>query len=211
MSSTNLAVARQTFGAGNLGRAEQALGLPASIDLDAAVLRAELLYLRGYADRGLRLAEELLPRAERFAGLKAQLLFIAGASASEVGDRARGKERLERAAVLARDIDDWSLLSRVQLKVLELSADGDQPYDLSLPLCATAIRSVHRAGDQRVLADAHVTFARLEARSGAVDQAARHLSHVKRIVGDSGESWVGASGKLTAAIVFSLQGNLQSA
>src|SRR5205823_7593056 len=82
---------------------------------------------------------------------------------------------------------------------------------LSLPLSAEALRSVHRCGDKRVLTEAHITFARLEARSGGVPLSRRHLAHARRLLQDAPNRLLDASVKLTHSSVFSVEGDLQSA
>src|SRR4051812_26949151 len=210
-SITHVHAAREALTLGDLARAESLLGVTALADPEAATLRAEILLLRGLADRALKLIEELFARAERAPSLRATLLFLAGGCTWELGDLRRSADYLQRASGLAKEARDWVLLSRIQLQMLENTADSDTPYDVSLPLCAAAIRSVHRAGEQRILAEAHLTFARLEARGGANDQAIRHLVHVNRLLEGHQNSWLKASARLTAAIVYSLQGDFDSA
>ena len=207
--STNLGVARQALNEGNLRQADLALESIAATDTGGAVLRAELLFLRGHCERALRVGEETLRRLARTGQEPSELLFVTGACSWEMGDEVTAVHRLERAATAAAAAEDWSLLSRVQLQMLERFANDGEPYS-SLPLCAAAVRSVHKSGNRRILTEAHVTFARLEAQRGATEQAKRHLKHVERLLGGK-SSWIGASAGLTSAIIFSLHGDLQSA
>ena len=207
--STNLGAARQALDEGNLRQADMALESAAATDTGAAVLRAELLFLRGYYERALRLGEETLHRLVRTGQEPAELLFVTGACAWELGDEIIAVQRLERAATKAGAAEDWSMVSRVQLQMLERSANDGESYS-SLPLCLAAVRSVHKSANRRILTEAHVTFARLEAQRGATEQAKRHLQHVGRLLRGK-SSWIGASAGLTSAIVFSLDGDLQSA
>ena len=117
----------------------------------------------------------------------------------------------ERAEAHAKSSGDWALVSRIRLQILERSSDSGAPYDVSLPLCAAVVRAVHRSGDRQILADAHITFARLEARAGGIQQATRHLDHANRLLREQQNKWLAASAKLTYAIVLSVQGDLQGA
>ncbi len=207
--SKNLVAARQALQEGNLRQAETALETLGAADTEAAILRAETLFLRGYSEAAFNLADETLRRVGGTAREPAELLLVTGACAWELGDEATGMQRLERAATRARETENWSLLSRIQLQMLERSASDGESYS-SLPLCAATVRSVHKAASRRVLTDAHVTFARLEAQRGATEQATRHLEHVARLLHDR-PSWIAASARLTSAIVFSLHGDLQGA
>jgi tetratricopeptide (TPR) repeat protein len=210
-SLINLEAARQALAIGELARAESLAGHPGASDFDALAFKSEVLYFRGNFKPALELCETLLKRHEAEGRIRASLLLVAGACACELGDDASGLDRLEKAAALAKRTEDWTLLSRIHLQMLERSADSGTPYDLSLPLCATAVRAVHRSGDRSVLAEAHVTFARLEARAGAVDQATRHLRHLDRLLDQHPNRWLSASGRLTESILLSLQGDLQGA
>jgi DNA-binding NtrC family response regulator/tetratricopeptide (TPR) repeat protein len=175
------------------------------------MLRSEILLLRGYSDRAASLSVDLLPRLTENENLKAQALFVLGVCAWELGDERKALDRLEKAEAQARNCGNWSLVSRVRLQILERSSDSGSPYHASLPLCAATIRAVHRSGDRQVLADAHITFARLEARAGGAPQAARHLNHANRLLREQHNKWLAADATLTHAIVLCLQGDLESA
>ena len=207
--STNVGAVRQALEEGDLRQAETALESISPTDTDAAILRAEILFLSGHSERALRVGEEALRRFARTGQEPAQLLLVTGACAWEMGDEIAGMQRLERAATTAAAAEDWSLVSRIQLQMLERFANDGESYS-SLPLCAAAIRSVHKSANKRILTDAHVTFARLEAQRGATEQATRHLSHAERLL-QGKTSWIAASAKLTSAIVSSLEGDLESA
>ena len=126
--STNLVVARQALEEGNLRQADAALETIAPTDINAATLRAETLFLRGYCERALKLGEDTLRRIARTAEESAELLFVTGACSWELGDEAAGMQRLERAAAKAGETENWSLLSRIQLQMLERSAGHGEPY-----------------------------------------------------------------------------------
>ena len=134
-----------------------------------------------------------------------------GACAWELGEEKKGRERLEKAEAHAKACGNWSLVSRVRLQILEKSSDSGAPYHLSLPLCSAAVRAVHRSGDRQILADAHITFARLEARGGGIQQAIRHLNHANRLLAEQHNKWMAASARLTYALILAHQGDLESA
>ncbi len=120
-------------------------------------------------------------------------------------------KNLERAADLAEQVNDVALASRIRLDILERIAAAGGDYNVSVPLCAAALRTVRRSGDRLVLAEAHVAFARLEARMGRVHLARRHISLVSNLLKERPNLWLDASARLTNAIVFSVQGDLQTA
>src|SRR5690348_5238802 len=92
--STHLGLARRALEEGNLRQAETALESVAPTDTDAAVLRSEVLFLRGYSERALRLGEETLVRLARTGTEPPELLFVTGACAWEQGDDISGMQRL---------------------------------------------------------------------------------------------------------------------
>ena len=211
MAHQNLAAARLALSIGDLREAESLLANPSASDLEALALRNEVVFLRGYLSRAAALSNELLSKTSDREDLRAHALFVAGSCAWELGDERAGRERLEKAEAHAKHCANWSLLSRVRLQLLERAFDSGGPYHVSLPLCAGAVRAVHRSGDRHTLADAHITFARLEARAGGIHQAKRHLRHTERLLREQENKWLGASAKLTYSIVLSLQGDLESA
>ena len=103
------------------------------------------------------------------------------------------------------------MAARIRLDILERIAAAGGDYNVSVPLCAAALRTVRRSGDRLVLAEAHVAFARLEARMGRVHLARRHISLVSNLLRERPNLWLDASARLTNAIVFSVQGDLQTA
>ena len=211
MSNQATAAALQAVREGDLRRADILTSQVGSSDLSTLALRCEILFLSGYSDRASALSTELLPRLADRQDLRAQVLFILGACAWELGDEKRGRERLEKAEVHAKACGNWPLVSRVRLQILERSSSSGAPYHLSLPLCSAAVRAVHRSGDRQIRADAHITFARLEARGGAIVQATRHLHHANRLLIEQPNKWMAASAKLTYAMILAHQGDVESA
>ena len=90
-------------------------------------------------------------------------------------------------------------------------AESGADYRVSLPLCASALKAVHRAANRLVFTEAHVTFARIEARLGRVHLARRHIALASNLLKETPNLWLDASARLTNAIVFSVQGDLQTA
>src|SRR4051794_2638482 len=104
MSSKNhLGAVREAVYSGDLGGADALLGATIAADLEASVLRAEILLLRGFTARAAKLADDLLPRTDRNEALQATALFVAGICALELGDRKRGTGLLDRAEILAKE------------------------------------------------------------------------------------------------------------
>ncbi len=199
------------FRSGLLGRSLEYLQSSRTSEPDSTALAAEIYLLQGRQDLALRVSRELTGRRGLPEDLIARAMFVAGASAWDLGDYAGGIEQLERAAVLAQKVSDASLASKVRLHILEKTADTDAPYELSGPLSATAVRAVQRSGDPHVLIEAHITFGRLEARIGHVELAKRHLSLAKQLLRDEPNRWLAANEKLTDSIVRCLEGDTDSA
>ena len=127
-----------------------------------------------------------------------RLTFIAGASSWELGDEIEGTELLKTALTQARKANDDALQARIRLFLLERVSATEEPYRASLPVCAETVRAVRKSGDKNVLAEAHVVFARLEARNGALQVAHRHLNRADRILADVSNRWLSASVRLTS-------------
>ena len=108
------------------------------------------------------------------AGSKARSLLLIGLAECELG-RDEGPGKLQQAALIARQAGKWDLASRALLNVLERTCDSTE-YRLSLPLCADTITAVRHSGERATFLEAHLTFARLEARIGRIDAARRHLA-----------------------------------
>jgi len=211
MASSILSMARAALDAGDLRLADSLFVDAQQLDQSARALRAEVLFVRGQTAAALRLAGDLLARIEQKAPEYAHLLFISGACSWELGDERKGVEQLQAAIAHARVADDRSLQARAKLQILERSVDSGAAYHASLPLCAETVRSVHRSGDKIVLADAHITFARLEARTGGILSSRRHLGHAERILRDNPNTVLRASAHLTHSIVLSVEGDIESA
>src|SRR5436190_5558012 len=196
---------------GNLARAEVlASQLPHS-DPATLMLRCEVLFLAGHSKTAAEIAKEVLPKLSDKEDLKALALFVLGACAWEMSDEHTGMEQLERAELHAKNCANWSLVSRIRLQMLERSSDSAARYHISLPLCSAAIRSVHKSGDHQILADAHITFARLETRAGGFQQAMRHLHHANRLLREEPNRRLAAGATLTWALILAHQGDLQNA
>jgi DNA-binding NtrC family response regulator len=180
-------------------------------DFDTLALKAEVALLRGHPDAALRHTAEALSRAKQTDPAYPRLLFVDGAARCEMSDEQRGLEQLERAATHAKRVDDVGLFARTQLQLLERSADAGAAYDVALPRSVSALRAVRRSGDKGILADAHIGFARLEARRGYVHVAARHLKLAESLVNESPNRISIANIRLTLAIVASIEGDVQTA
>jgi DNA-binding NtrC family response regulator/tetratricopeptide (TPR) repeat protein len=203
--------AQDMFRAGLLRRSLEHLQSARSNDPESNALAAEIYLLQGRQELALRVARDLTMRRGLAEHILARAMFVAGASAWDLGDYSAGIEQLERAAAVAHKVSDASLVSKIRLHILEKAADTDAPYEMSVPLSATTVRAVHRSGDPQVLIEAHITFGRLEARIGHLDLAKRHLSLAKRLLQDAPNRWLAANEKLTDSIVRSLEGDIDSA
>ena len=211
MTNQTLAPVRQALSRGDLALADRLIGAHTTRDPEALALHSEVMYLVGKSDVALKDAQGALNTAVENASVKGYASFIAGACSWELGDDRAAGELLSRAATYAKELSDWNLLARVKLQFLERSSDSGAPYHVSLPLSSETVRAVHRSGDRHIRADAHITFARLEARSGGIHQALRHLTLADRLLIDQPNKWLTASGRLTYATILSLQGDIASA
>ena len=88
--------------------------------------------------------------------------------------------------------DDWPLRTSATCRLLELTCDH-AAFNSSLPLASVARRHCFRAGDPLTSAEAHLTFARLEARVGHLDSARRHFWLCRSLLEDAPNLWLSAS------------------
>jgi tetratricopeptide (TPR) repeat protein len=211
VSNSALSAAQQALRQGDLRQADSLAAQMGSLDFEGLALRAEALFLAGYSERASMIAANLLQRLTADVPVWGRVLFTSGACDWELGNEAVGLDRLERAEGFARSRCDWSLLSRIRLQILERSAESGAAYHVSLPLSSSARQAVLRSGDRHILAEAHITFARLEARTGGADQAIRHLRHVDRLLAAEQNQWLASSALLTYANVFSQKGDIEGA
>ena len=210
-SQYTLAAARAALSEGDLRRAESLLASSSVSDFDAAALRCEVLFARGAVQAARSLASDLARRLPPKSNAAVTALFILGECALELGEEVIGKELLSNALTEARAIKDLSLEARVRLSLLERSVGFGTPYHASLPISSEAIRAVHGSGEKSILTEAHITFARLEARVGNLHLANRHLNQAERALAELPNRCLSASVKLTRAHVLSLEGDVESA
>src|SRR5690242_9353106 len=95
--------------------------------------------------------------------------------------------------------------------MLEQEAEEGAFYARSVARCSTTIRSLLRAADPLLLIEAHITFARLEARIGRFDVARRHLSRCEQLLTATHNICFSADRLLTEGAVLAAQGDLPSA
>ena len=174
------------------------------------MLRSEVYLLQGRFEAALSLATGCLGRKDLEPVLRARALRIVGSCGRELG-AADGTRALEEAALLARALGNWPLFSRIQLAILEHGADEQASYASSVARCGTTIRSVLRCGDRSLLVEAHLTFARLEARIGHFDVARRHLSQGEQLLNESPNDRLHADLVITEGAVLAAEGDLPAA
>ena len=211
MTANNLTTARAALVAGDLHLAESLLPTNSISDLDAACLKCEVLFARGSLHAARRLVTEISTRFQLKQEEPARITFIAGACAWELEGEETGTQFIKRALESATVSKDVSLQARVRLFLLERMSSSGTPYHTSLPACADAVRAVHSSGDKGVLIEAHITFARLEAKAGALEVANRHLNLAERLLTEAPNRRLSASVRLTRATVLSLQGDIDTA
>ena len=211
MQKSNLESARDALQVGHFRRALENLEGAGSSDPQIQALRAEVYLLQGRPELARRIALELLANKLGLpTAMQAQALYVAGAAAWELSKNGESA-KLDKAIQLAEDSREAGLAARVRLHMLERVAESGADYQVSLPLCAAALRAVHRAANRLVFTEAHVAFARIEARLGRVHLAGRHIALANGLLKETPNLWLDASARLTNAIVFSVQGDLQTA
>ena len=207
----SFAAAQSAFLAGELATADTLLKSFSGSDSSSCILKAHIALLRGRTQDARRMSKDLVGKPSSAADHAAQALLILGSATCELGDFGVGLECLERARTTARSSSSYDTLARVQLHILEHNSDFGNPYHRTLPMCAETIRCVHKSGSLLILTEAHVAFARLEARFGNAHMSMRHLDHAERLLREHPNLWLTASSRLTRANLFWIQGDIDSA
>jgi len=208
----DLLAARSAIESGDLRAAGALLeGRISPHDFESLTLRAELELVRGYPESASRLAADILTRVKPSDPVYARALYLQGAARCSLGDAQIGLHELERAAAAAKASGDVPLVARIRLQILERSSEAGAPYHVSLPLSADALKAVRTSGDKHILAEAHICFARLEARRGDIQVARRHLQHAERLIHETPNQVLIASIHLTLAMAAWIEGNTETA
>jgi len=177
---------------------------------EVSVIQSEIYLSQGRFTDAANIASSLLRQRDLAPILRARVLRVIGVCGRESGT-AEATHVLEEAANLARTSSNWPLFSRVQLSLLEENAEQDGFYPRILARCAAAARSVLHCGDAVLLSEAHLTFARLEARLGHFDVARRHIVQCETLLHGAPNDWIHADWLITQGAVLAAEGDLSSA
>ena len=181
---------------------------PRSIAEEVAV--AELLYLRGYADRADTLAKAQFESPSVSAPHRARLLSVIAAIQSDRGDLDAALATGRKALEIADEAKDSSLSTVVSALLLERSCDRTG-LDVSLPLASQVRRRAIRCTDVQTRATVHLTFGRLEGRVGDLRTALRHFALGRQLVSMEPNDLIAASIDLDESSVLFLLGDVPAA
>jgi DNA-binding NtrC family response regulator/tetratricopeptide (TPR) repeat protein len=121
--------------------------------------------------------------------LRSRCELILGLVAKRIGDLPAARRRLQHSVHLAREAADGKQLAWSQLSLFRLLAEGEPEGLLSAVLAETR-RVVSTAGDPHVAAYLHDCVSLLEAQTGRLDEARRHLQVAASIVERYPHAWI---------------------
>ncbi len=115
--------------------------------------------------------------------------LILGIAAKRIGDLAVARRRMQHAMHFAREAADTNQQAWSQLSLFRLLAEGE-PEELISAMLAETRRLVTQAGDPHAVAYLHDSVSLLEAQTGRLDEARRHLQIATSIVGRYPNAWI---------------------
>jgi DNA-binding NtrC family response regulator len=175
-----------------------------------AVLAVELLHKLGFQARALAETERLLTLKELLPEQRARCLCVQSGQLREQGNFAAAVTAAWRAAEIARSVGETKISAVALIAILDAEF-VTSAFHGSQVTALEARRAAIRTGDPRILALAHATFGRLEARVGRVERAFRHFEMARRSLRESPSLYLEAMTYIDEASALSLSGDNQSA
>ena len=173
-----------------------------------SILFTELLYYTGNRDEAGRRASDLLRQTSDDSVASRSALIVA-ACRYEEGDFKAAVELCREALHFAEVAKDCSLAALAASQLLEKV--GESEIDGQRPLAAVARRYTLRAADPQVAARVHLSFGRLEGRTGNLDVALRHLTVARDVLKADDNLWISSAIELDRATVIALFGDFEEA
>jgi DNA-binding NtrC family response regulator/tetratricopeptide (TPR) repeat protein len=157
----------------------------------ADVLRAELLERVGRSEQATALATTLLKSEQLTASQRSECEAVLGRVLFDEGDTEGGQARLQRAALIAQQANDFHALFGAKLPLLGILYDRSGPAAGSTVL-AEVRQIATKLGDPEITARLHLFVAAAEAKRGLLENAKRHTSLARRILTTSPNAYLEA-------------------
>jgi DNA-binding NtrC family response regulator/tetratricopeptide (TPR) repeat protein len=179
------------------------------LSTDGRLIVARVLLHTGNIERAKRIAETVnSTHADAVSRSRCELIL--GLAAKRMGDLATARRQMQHSVRLAREAGDSKQLAWSHLSLFRLLAEGE-PEEVLRVMLAETRRLVTQAADPHVAAYLHDSVALLEAQTGRVAEARRHLHVAASMVERYPNAWIEQVVQTSLLCVACLEGDLVNA